>query len=135
VAKRFDRAPSLDSLEKSGFSVHFFEMICYCAFRQQSNFNIRQYKIKDCSLFWSRVHIYTGLPGENLDTYRDAHIQIMAYYREQDFTRKLGSLFEKIIEDDERVIASKLEKFIDMERLPGHCELCEVSDPESRNDL
>jgi len=68
--------------------------------------------------------LYSGLPGEDLQSYRDTHIELIRRYAADDLAKQIGKRV-KGLRKTEKNIERQLQKFIDMERLPGLCELCQ----------
>lgn len=84
------------------------------------------YKYEGLDLRCGAFLIYKGIPDEDLDVYKNAHVALRVKYAAHEQAREIakqrGSIYQ--IEDK---IRQQLQKFIDMEHLPGHCELCSHS--------
>jgi hypothetical protein len=67
--------------------------------------------------------IYNGKPDEDLKPYQEAHIKLRGRYATSKLAKVVAEQRKKL---DEAVadLRQQLQKFIDIERLRGHCELC-----------
>ena len=67
--------------------------------------------------------IYLALDTEELEKHEEMHKDLIVAYASDPATVDFATLRKKLSEIDTQ-ISRQLQKFIDLERLPGYCELC-----------
>ena len=122
VGEKYSVIFSFDSLEQAGFTPDFFKTIHRGAIFGTIP-DASQYRLEGCRLRLGVYHIYSASTNADLETYRDAHIELQGKYAETDLAKQIGKQVRKLLKTQEN-IRNQLEKFKDMERLPGHCQLC-----------
>lgn len=121
LGKRSNLLFSFDSLEQAGFTLDFFKILHRGAIMGRNK--ATPYRLRGCSLWCGVYQIYNGSLDEDLETYRDTHIELMDKYHKTDLAKQIGKQVRKLWEN-EGIIRSNLRKFGDMERVPGQCDLC-----------
>lgn len=109
-----------------GFATWFPITICADAIEQargSDHFRDFPYTYEGLNLRFGAFLVYFGVPNEDLGAIKNAHIKLRAGYaahlQAQRIAGQRGDLYQT-----EAEIKQQLENFIDMERLPGQCELC-----------
>ncbi|MFC2072284.1 tyrosine-type recombinase/integrase [Chloroflexota bacterium] len=77
-------------------------------------------------LKYGAYEIYLGLKTEDLEKYRKIHMDVILEYASDQSTSDMATLKKKLSEIENQ-ISQQLQKFIEMERVLGHCELCRTS--------
>ena len=111
---------------KSGFKMNFATLICAVAVGQASgaaNFQNFQYKYEGSILRFGASIIYIGVPNEDLKSIEDIHKNLIIKCTTWPQTRTIVKQ-RRDLENIATITKQPLQKFIAMERLPGHCELC-----------
>ena len=129
VEKYYQIAIPVEGQEQSGFTSWFLITICGDAIEQASGVTYiidSWYKYEESDLRCGGSSIYKGLPDENLDVYRNNHIALRAKYAAYERVKKIAEQRVKMYQIQDE-IRQQLQKFIDMEHVPGQCELCSHS--------
>lgn len=114
---------------QSGFTMWFLITICGDAIEQArgvTHIIDSWYKYEGSDLRCGAFLIYKGVPDENLDVYRNNHVTLRAKYAASEEVKKIAEQRIKLYQIQGK-IRQQLQKFIDMEHVPGQCELCSHS--------
>lgn len=112
--------------EQPGFTMWFPITICSDAIEQASgsaHFRDFPYTHEGLNLKFGAYGIYGSIPNEDLKPYEDAHKRLRAKYGTHKQAKEIAKQREELYQIQTK-IGQQLQKFMDMERLPGHCELC-----------
>lgn len=110
--------------EETGFTTYFLESIYGSVILGIKGTGLSGYDLDVHNLSYYGCLICSGLPTEDLESCRDTHIKLIEKYMVTDQAKQVGEKV-KNIKEIETNIQQRLERFIDMERVPGWCELCE----------
>lgn len=124
IEKRHNVTVSIDDTVQTGFTPDFLKTVYMSAIFGMKEVDASSwYELRGLNLRRGVYWIYRGLPNEDLETYRDTHIELIGKYVVTDLAKHIGEQSRELREI-ERNIKQRLERFADMERLPGWCELC-----------
>jgi len=115
-----------DYQERPGFTIFFPITLCWGAVEQASGapcITDSRYECEGLDLRFGGYLIYRGLPNEDLEPYRNAHKVLRQKYAVWEQTKKIAT-YRKFLSKVSARIRQRLQKFMDMERVPGWCELC-----------
>jgi len=129
VEKSYNVSIPLDYQGQPGFTPWFLITTCGDAIEQARGvpyITDSWYKYEGLDLRCGSFLIYKGIPDEDLDVYRNAHVALRVKYAAHKQAREIAKQRGRIYQIEDK-IRQQLQKFIDMEHLPGHCELCSHS--------
>lgn len=131
VEKSYQVTIPIEYQGQSGFTPWFLITICGDAIEQAKGVTYiidSWYKYEESDLRCGGSSIYKGLPDENLDVYRNNHIALRAKYAAYERVKKIAEQRVKLYQIQDK-IRQQLQEFIDMEHVPGQCDLCSHSSP------
>jgi hypothetical protein len=130
LEKTFKTSIPTDYRGQHGFTLWFPITILADAVEQtqgSAHFRDFLYQTESSGLRFGAWLIYQGAQDEDLKLYEDVHRELRsrcaAWKQTKRIAKQRQELYRTIAEIKER-----LGQFTDMERLPGHCELCSASD-------
>ena len=126
LEKSYSASISLKDEGQPGFTMWFPITICADATEQargSAHFRDFPYMHEGLNLKFGAYGIYSGIPNEDLKPYEDAHKRLRAKYSTHKQAKEIAKQREELYQIQAK-IGQQLQKFMDMERLPGHCELC-----------
>lgn len=116
----------LDYRGEPGFTIWFPMTICADAVEQargSSHFGHFPYNYEGSGLRFGAFLVYQGMPNQDLNPYEVVHRQLRTKCAKWERVRDIAKQREELSQTQAQ-IGRLLQKFIDMERLPGRCELC-----------
>lgn len=126
VEESYNASIPMDYQGQPGFTPWFPITICGDAIEQARGVTYitdSWYKYEGSDLRCGAFLIYKGTPDEDLGVYRNAHIALRAKYAEDEQAKERARQRDLLYQIRDK-IGQELQKFIDMEHLPGQCELC-----------
>jgi excisionase family DNA binding protein len=129
LQKTFNTSIPMADIDRHGFTLWFPTTVLADAVEQaqwSTHFGDFPYRLEASGLRFGAWLIYHGYEDEDLKLYEDAHSELRSRCATWKQTKRIGEqrreLYRTVTEIKER-----LGQFTDMERLPGHCELCSAS--------
>lgn len=116
----------LQNQGQPGLTIYFPMFICADVIEQaggSTHFKDFPYKYQSFSLSFGAYPIYYGNPDEDLKPYERAHIKFRKDYAKHEQAKVIAEQ-RKTLHDNGVKINQQLQRFIDMEHVPGKCELC-----------
>lgn len=126
IEKSYNVSVPIDDRGQPGFTMYFPMTICADGIEQamgSNHFRDFPYRYEGLGLRFGSYLIYQGVQNQDLKPYEAAHRKLgkrcASWKQTREIAEQRNSLYETQAD-----IRQQMQKFIDMERLPGQCELC-----------
>jgi len=129
VEGSYDVSIPMHDQQQPGFTPWFLVTICGDAIERASGVSYitdSWYKYEGLDLRCGAFLICKCMSNKDLDVYRNAHVALMAKWAASQLAKEIAKQRSCLYQLQDK-IRRQLQKFIDMEHLPGHCELCSQS--------
>ncbi len=126
IEKSYNVSVPIDYRGQPGFTMHFPMTICAEGIEQargSNHFRDFSYRYEGLGLSFGAYLIYQGVQNQDLKPYEAAHRKLRKRCASWKQTREIAEQRNSLYET-QADIRQQMQKFIDMERLPGQCELC-----------